>query len=447
VKYWAWLIFLGAGTAATYLIVYDPDTKTTGPSGETKSEIIKQEQEDADSPPSLGGSSSEVILPLDGGNLPGRKGPASAGPEDKEEEYVLDEDDGLERQLALGDLPPPRPRRPSKRAAPTEAATGGAASGSPAAFVSTPPPTPAAASAASPSGLGGSSAATNFGTFPALPATAVSPSSSSSASSGRTVFSPAPKNASPAAGPKTEKQVKDVKSDAVPREGTVVSPPDELIKPVANASPETQKMNMTIEADPEAIWRETMQIPAGFTGLSLTPKSVTALPPPASNIASSSETQPTAATILGATLNSGFDSSDKVLFEIQKDCGDPAQNPNCDPHQLPPGAPVLSDYFYDGKAQQGDLNLDTKDAFEIGTVVIGTEKDAATGKEISQVEVAFHILPGFAPGKYQVLLGKPAKLIGSFEVVAGTPVIETATMYRSAAPGTKPAPKTPPTPK
>ncbi|HSA58403.1 MAG TPA: hypothetical protein VLJ37_01800 [bacterium] len=406
---------------------------------------------------------------MDSGTLPGRKGPPPDGaPSEKEEEYVLqeapgdrdredDELDRLERDIALGNLPEPRPlRRMPRRPFNTEAPTGAAPSGSPAAFASAPAPVPPAGPVASQTGAAGpgvTSSSGSFGTFPALPATAVSPSSSSSASSGRTVTSPAPKT--PATG-RTEKQVaslppappsssKDVKGDAVPREGTIVSPPDELIKPAGNTTPEAQKIIVGDEG--ESAWREAMQIPAGFAGLSLVPKSVAAVPPPASDLAAVSETQPAVTPILGATFNSGFDPSEQPVLEILKDCGDPAQNPNCDPHRLPPGAPFLNDYFYDNKAHQGDLNPDTKDAMEIGIVVIGTDKDAS-GKEIPQAEAAFHILPGFAPGKYQVsLAGKTVKLVGSFEVVAAAPALETAAMFRGAAPETKPAAKSVPVPK
>lgn len=297
----------------------------------------------------------------------------------------------------------------------------------------------------------------NFGTFPALPSTAAPSSSASSpgagpSSSGRTIFAPGPSSKTTAPSGKPEKQVaalppptpKDSKKDVVTREGQAELPRDEIIKPVVDKNePATQQM--MIDDDAEIAWREAMQIPSGFAGLSLVPKSVAALPPPASNMAAVNETQPAATPILGASFKSGFDPSEQPVFEILKDCGDPAQDPGCDPRRLSSGAPVLSDYFYDSKAHQGDLNPDTKDTFEIGTVVVGTEKDADTGKEIAQVEVAFHILPGFAPGKYQVqLTGKTAKLVGSFEVVAAAQALETSMVRGRPAPESRPAPKSVP---
>jgi hypothetical protein len=136
-----------------------------------------------------------------------------------------------------------------------------------------------------------------------------------------------------------------------------------------------------------------------------------------------------------------------VVFKILKDCGDPAQNPGCDPQQLPSGAPVLGDYFFNDKPHQDDLIPNTPDLFEIGAVAVGTEKDA-NGREVPQAEVAFHVLPGFAAGKYQVqLTGKNAKLAAPFEIVSAAPPVEAAATFRAPPPETRPAAKSPPAPK
>lgn len=384
--------------------------------------------------PKSGPSSDEVLAALG----PSGPGHPTAEREDPFEQEDLRNERELQRDRPL-DLPPAPSRRLRNRGAESASPSPAASTPAPSALAANTPTTsapPSSAPASSSGSSGGISASSLGGSFPSLPTTATSTGSStastsssrSSAGGSSPVFSPS--SSSQAAAPKSARtpiKNEPAASPSSPGEGTTVAareddkPADDLVKPMIIS--ETQKMTNETETpnNTSAAWIETMRIPAGLTGLSLTPHTVTVATPAANELAAQNNEAPGAPTpILGATFKSNFDISEKPTVQILIDCGDPAQNPNCDPTKLPSGAPVLADYFYQGAAHQDDLVPSTPDSFEIGTVVVGTEKDAS-GKEISLAEVAFHLLPGSTPGKYQVaLIGKGIKHLASFEVVAAS---------------------------
>ncbi|HEX5036574.1 MAG TPA: hypothetical protein VFX30_05405 [bacterium] len=170
----------------------------------------------------------------------------------------------------------------------------------------------------------------------------------------------------------------------------------------------------------ESVWLETMRIPAGFSGLTTTPAPVAAVSP---NAPSASEID----WLLGATWKSNFEPGDKPTLQILRDCSDPAVS-DCDA-RLPQDGPSLINYIFQNGPRSEDMVPESKDSFEIGTVALG-----------SQVEAAFHINPGFVPGRYTVnLFTKDRKLTATFEVVAATTPAGAAATQPATQPTTQPA--------
>lgn len=438
-KFWLWLILLGAGGAATYLILSDTPSPHKASTSELKPQISEELQQDGDNqaPPSRAGNSvTETILPFEGGPKPARKEvmpqedklaalhPADDGDLKKDRDDDPDDLDA-ERELLMNsprDLP--RPARRAKSRTPDVAASSPSFVPTTPASLSTSPSTTASPSSSSSStagaaGSSGISGANLGGSFPALPAAASSPPASPSSSSGRTFSSASPSSAANAGNikPSANKPANEPPAPAPNDGATNVAakeiradkPTDELIKPLNS---ETQKGPNDPEGANSATnaWIEVMKIPAGFSGLLLSPKSVAVAP---LVMAAELDSQMPVTLVQGSTWKSSLDPAEKPSVQILKECpADPAAG-ECTPQPVTTGGPSVMDYLYNGAAHQEDQVPDSKDTFEIGTVVVGT-----------QAECAFHIYPGTIPGKYQVLLnGKTAKLLGAFEVVAAASTV------------------------
>jgi hypothetical protein len=430
VKYWVWVIFLGAGVAAAY-VLFSPGSSTDNPSSEVNTPEVtqdnaKENQVDTLLHPPLGGAATETVLPLDAALKPARvpgAGPLTtnnqdvpAGPRHSDTPEADRQDDrDAERDLVLNDIFQGKNEPTAFRRTKMPTTVGTAAPSSPqtpaAAFAVAPSSPPSSI----PSGSSGLSSASFGGTFPALPRPLAGPTSSGPT---KAVFSAGGGTQNPTAN-KTVASLP-TPSEPPPTSATSVTKKtetvDEIIRPSGASGATGGNGNQTTpegDADPESAWMEAMKIPAGFSGLSLSPKSVTLT---AMDPATAADT-PNQTVILAATLKSSFGADETPTLLIQRECSD--AGPNCDPH-VPTGGPSLMDYFFQNGRHQEDLVPDSKDSLQIGTTVIGTVKDA-NGKEVTEAEVAFHLLAGSVPGKYTVgLAGKNAKLTGSFEVVAVT---------------------------
>jgi hypothetical protein len=214
-----------------------------------------------------------------------------------------------------------------------------------------------------------------------------------------------------------------------------IAPPpptnDVLVKPLVMGPPPNEKAatppdGQNIES-PESAWMESMRIPAGFSGLTVSPPSMTAASP---NGVPGEPASP----LLFATWKSNFEAGDKPTLQIQKDCGDPAANPDCDAH--PQNGPDPLDYLSSNGSHP--IPEGKEGTFEIGTITLGTQKDAL-GKDDPQVEAAFHLGPGFLPGKYTaVLFTKDRKLTASFEILPVAAMNVTSGQAPTTQPTTQP---------
>lgn len=473
-KFWLWLILLGAGGAATYLILSDGSSSQKAPAEPAKSEITEELQQDREDPtqPSLEGNpSTELILPLEGGPKSARKDTlpptnrlSALHPEDDgnlqagaKKDRDDDDDLDVERELLMDsarDLP--RPVRRLKNRTPEAATSVPSASPSTPVALNTSPSTASSASSSSgsassastSSSAGGISGASLGGSFPALPTPASSSTSSAPSSSSRTFSSPTSSSGPSGnnAGNSKTSTGKPTNSSTIPapndgatnvaaKEIHTDKPTDELIKPLNMNESQRGPNDSDGAGGANVSWTEAMNIPNGFSGLMLTPKTLTAAAPPSTlDPNSPALTQ----MMFGVTWKSALDAAEKPSVQILKECPPDPANGECTPQPVPtagPG-PVVSDYLYQGVPHQEDQVPDTKDILEIGCVVVGTQKDAV-GKDVAQAECAFHIAPGTIPGKYQILLnGKTSKLLGTFEVIAASgpnqnPTVEPASLNRA----------------